>query len=84
MRNGVLNVAGAQADSAPASAGIEHAVLVLSLVLEREPLVLAAYRALLSEDENLRGTALEYLERAARRGADAGLQAIGLAQVETA
>lgn len=40
---------------------LEHAILVLSLVLEREPLVLA-YRALLSGDEGMRGTALEYFE----------------------
>ncbi len=44
-----------------ALASIEHAVVVLSLVLEREPLGLA-YRALGSGDEALRGTALEYFE----------------------
>lgn len=38
---------------------VEHGVVVLSLALEREPLQLA-YRALLSSDEALRGTALEY------------------------
>jgi AAA family ATP:ADP antiporter len=38
---------------------VEHGVVVLSLALEREPLQLA-YRALLSNDEALRGTALEY------------------------
>jgi hypothetical protein len=38
---------------------VEHGVVVLSLTLEREPLQLA-YRALLSSDEALRGTALEY------------------------
>ncbi len=38
---------------------VEHGVVVLSLALEREPLQLA-YRALLSGDETLRGTALEY------------------------
>lgn len=78
VRDEFLNVAGAQADSAPAVArSIEHAVLVLSLVLEREPLVLA-YRALLSENENLRGTALEYLENVLPDEVrDAGLRAIG-------
>jgi hypothetical protein len=51
---------GIEAD-ASAQRAIEHAVVVLSLVLEREPLGLA-YRALLSGDETLRGTALEYFE----------------------
>lgn len=40
---------------------IEHFFTILSVVLEREPLRMA-YRALRSEDEALRGTALEYLE----------------------
>lgn len=44
-----------------ALASLEHAIVVLSLVLEREPLGLA-YRALGSEDQALRGTALEYFE----------------------
>ena len=40
---------------------VEHAIVLLSLVLEREPLSLA-YRALRSGDDALRGTALEYFE----------------------
>lgn len=44
-----------------ALASVEHAVMMLSLVLEREPLSLA-YRALGSSDDALRGTALEYFE----------------------
>lgn len=44
-----------------ALAFVEQAIVVLSLVLEREPLSLA-YRALGSADEGLRGTALEYFE----------------------
>jgi MFS family permease len=49
------------APSDDALASVEHAVVVLSLVLEREPLSLA-YRALGSGDVALRGTALEYFE----------------------
>ena len=41
--------------------GLAHVFAVLGLVLEREPLSIA-YRALRSEDPNLRGTAFEYLE----------------------
>jgi hypothetical protein len=40
---------------------LEHVFTLLSLVLEREPLRLA-YQALTTEDETLRGYALEYLE----------------------
>jgi ATP:ADP antiporter, AAA family len=46
---------------AEAQDSVQHAIVVLSLVLEREPLQLA-YRALVSGDDNLRGTALEYFE----------------------
>jgi hypothetical protein len=41
--------------------GLEHVFTLLSLVLPREPLRVA-YRALQTEDEAFRGTALEYLE----------------------
>jgi hypothetical protein len=41
--------------------GLGHVFAILGLVLEREPLSIA-YRALRSEDPNLRGTAFEYLE----------------------
>ncbi|MBT8494578.1 MAG: hypothetical protein KJO07_16090 [Deltaproteobacteria bacterium] len=40
---------------------LEHVFTILSLVLEREPLLLA-YRALATDDPGLRGTGLEYLE----------------------
>ncbi len=40
---------------------VEHCIVVLSVVLEREPLRLA-YRALRSGEPGLRGTALEYFE----------------------
>lgn len=40
---------------------VEHSIVVLSVVLEREPLRLA-YRALRSGEPGLRGTALEYFE----------------------
>jgi hypothetical protein len=43
------------------SQSLEHVFTLLSLVHEREPLKLA-FRALGSEDDRLRGTALEYLE----------------------
>jgi hypothetical protein len=44
-----------------ALASLEHVFTVLSLGLEREPLLLA-YRALASAEQGIRGTALEYLE----------------------
>jgi ATP/ADP translocase len=40
---------------------LEHVFTLLSLVLPREPLRVA-YKGLLTEDQQLRGTALEYLE----------------------
>jgi len=43
------------------SRSLEHVFRLLSLVLEREPMMLAL-RALEGEDPQLRGTALEYLE----------------------
>lgn len=43
------------------SQSLEHVFTLLSLVYDREPLKLA-FRALGSEDDGLRGTALEYLE----------------------
>jgi len=44
-----------------ASQGLSHVFTLLSLVLPREPLQIA-FRSLFTEDQNLRGTALEYLE----------------------
>jgi hypothetical protein len=44
-----------------ASRGLEHVFTILSLMLDRDPLRIA-WRALNTEDDNLRGTALEYLE----------------------
>jgi hypothetical protein len=44
-----------------ASQGLTHVFTLLSLVQPAEPLQIA-YRGLLTGDENLRGTALEYLE----------------------
>jgi len=44
-----------------ASQGLAHVFTLLSLVLPAEPLQIS-YRGLLTEDEHLRGTALEYLE----------------------
>lgn len=44
-----------------ASRGLEHVFTILSLMLEREPLRIA-WRALNTDDDALRGTALEYLE----------------------
>jgi hypothetical protein len=41
--------------------GVEHVFTLLSLTMDREPLLLSL-RALHSDDEGLRGTALEYLE----------------------
>ncbi|MBX3220124.1 MAG: hypothetical protein KF795_06355 [Labilithrix sp.] len=41
--------------------GLAHVFGLLGLVLEREPLAIA-YRALRSDDANLRGTAFEYIE----------------------
>ena len=43
------------------SQGLAHVFTLLSLVQPAEPLQIA-YRGLLTDDENLRGTALEYLE----------------------
>jgi hypothetical protein len=43
--------------------GLEHVFTLLSLVLERQPLKIA-FRGLHTEDRQLRGTALEYLETA--------------------
>ena len=43
------------------SQGLAHVFTLLSLVQPAEPLQVA-YRGLLTDDENLRGTALEYLE----------------------
>jgi hypothetical protein len=43
--------------------GLEHVFTLLSLVLERQPLRIA-YRGLHTQDRQLRGTALEYLETA--------------------
>ena len=43
------------------SQGLAHVFTLLSLVQPAEPLQIA-YRGLLTGDENLRGTALEYLE----------------------
>src|SRR5262245_19793800 len=44
-----------------AGEGLAHVFTLLSLVLEREPLQIA-FRSLHTDDEYLRGTALEYLE----------------------
>jgi AAA family ATP:ADP antiporter len=44
-----------------ASQSLAHVFTLLSLVLPREPLQIA-FRSLHTEDQNLRGTALEYLE----------------------
>jgi hypothetical protein len=46
-----------------ASRSLSHVFTVLSLVLPREPLQIA-FRGLLADDQQLRGTALEYLETA--------------------
>jgi hypothetical protein len=43
--------------------GLEHVFTLLSLVLERQPLRIA-FRGLHTQDRQLRGTALEYLETA--------------------
>jgi hypothetical protein len=45
----------------PGDRALEHVFTLLSLVLERESMQMA-YRALVSADQRLRGTALEYLE----------------------
>ena len=55
-----------------ADRGLEHVFTVLSLVLDREPLVLA-FRALGLDDPTLRGTALEYLENVLPTMVRAGL-----------
>lgn len=52
--------------------GLEHVFVLLSLVLPREP-VRVAYRALQTEDEAFRGTALEYLESVLPPGIRASL-----------
>lgn len=44
-----------------ANRGLEHVFTILSLMLDRDPLR-TAFRALVSDDHALRGTALEYLE----------------------
>ena len=44
-----------------ASQSLSHLFTLLSLVLPREPLQIA-FRSLATDDQNLRGTALEYLE----------------------
>ena len=44
-----------------ANRGLEHVFTILSLMLERDPLR-TAFRAIISDDDALRGTALEYLE----------------------
>jgi hypothetical protein len=44
-----------------AEQSLGHVFTLLSLILPREPLQIA-YRSIHSEDRNLRGTALEYLE----------------------
>jgi hypothetical protein len=44
-----------------ASRGLEHVFTILSLMLDREPLRIA-WHALNTRDDNLRGTALEYLD----------------------
>ena len=43
------------------SRGLEHVFTLLSIVFETDPLILA-YRGLYTDDQGLRGTALEYLE----------------------
>ncbi|HWX23579.1 MAG TPA: Npt1/Npt2 family nucleotide transporter, partial [Vicinamibacteria bacterium] len=45
----------------PGGRGLDHVFSILSLTFEREPLV-TALRALRAGDEDLRGTALEYLD----------------------
>ncbi|MBI3206994.1 MAG: hypothetical protein HYZ29_35985 [Myxococcales bacterium] len=60
LRRGAAGSAAAEGAGDPA-ASVEQAVVLLSLVLEREPLSLA-YRALRSGDDVQRGTALEYFE----------------------
>jgi hypothetical protein len=46
-----------------ANRGLDHVLTLLALILPEEPLRIA-FRALHTGDENLRGTALEYLEGA--------------------
>ena len=50
-----------EAIRARTSRSLEHVFTMLSLVLPRRPLEIA-YRGLYASDQNLRGTALEYLE----------------------
>ncbi|MCA9593247.1 MAG: hypothetical protein KC776_08045 [Myxococcales bacterium] len=60
--------------------GMEYAICVLSLILDREPLQIA-YRALFSEDELLRGTAIEYLDNVLPEEIkEAGMAFIGIAR----
>lgn len=59
----------------PASSGVlDHVFVLLSLVLEREPLRIA-WSVLRGEDQGLRGTALEYLENVLPSDMNASLQA---------
>ena len=44
-----------------ANKSLEHVFTLLALVLPKEPLRIS-FRGLLTKDQNLRGTALEYLE----------------------
>src|SRR5207302_9365877 len=53
--------AGADAPAHRASAGLEHVFTVLGLALPAEPLRIALH-AVQTDDPELRGTALEYLE----------------------
>jgi ATP:ADP antiporter, AAA family len=55
-----------------ASRSLSHVFTLLSLVLPAEPLQIA-YRGLHTEDDNLRGTALEYLESVLPRAIRYGL-----------
>jgi hypothetical protein len=58
--NGALPGSGATSEFA-AAAALEHVFVLLSLVLEREPLRIASW-VLRGEDAALKGTALEYLD----------------------
>jgi hypothetical protein len=53
-------VPGANTPAITSAAALDHVFVLLSLVLEREPLQIAS-RALRGEDPGLKGTALEYL-----------------------
>jgi hypothetical protein len=52
---------------APGEQGLAHVFTLLSLVLETQPLEIA-YRAVIGEDQTLRGTGLEYLENVLPEG----------------